>query len=208
MGTRPSLHYNDSYYSTRPVEHVTYEMIRGISYGSQWPSSSSVDSTSFMGKIRSRTGLTALDLPTEAEWEYACRAGTTTALNSGKNLTSDYGSCANLSAVGRNWYNQAQKNGRDVTTASGTNKVGCYTPNSWGLYDMHGNVREWCLDWSGTHSSDSVIDPKGASSGSYRVTKGGSCECSPFYCRSGSRTSIEPASLNGAIDVGLRLSLR
>ena len=207
MGTKPSMYNNSSYYSTRPVEHVTYEMIRGSSSGSQWPSSSAVDSTSFIGKIRSRSGLTTLDLPTEAEWEYSCRAGTTTALNSGKDLTSEY-NCSNMSALGRYWYNSAQQNGQSVTTASGTNKVGSYTPNSWGLYDMHGNVGEWCLDWQSSYETTSVTDPKGASSGSYRRIRGGNCGCSAMDCRSANRSSAEPASLNGAIHIGLRAAIR
>ncbi len=102
-------------------------------------------------------------LPTEAQWEYACRAGTTTALNSGKNLTSAY-ECPEVDEV--SWY---KYNSNDTTHQVGQKKL-----NAWSLYDMHGNVWEWCLDWYGDYSISAVTDPLGPSSGSYRVVRGGS----------------------------------
>ena len=139
--------------NTYPVHYVSYNMIRGSSNGAKWPSSSAVDSSSFMGKLRARTGLD-FDLPTEAQWEYACRAGTTT--------TYSYGNSANGNYM---WYTS--------NSSSKTHPVGTKTANPWGLYDMHGNVSEWCLDWSGTLTYGT--DPKGSSSGASRVVRGGSC---------------------------------
>jgi formylglycine-generating enzyme required for sulfatase activity len=109
------------------------------------------------------------DLPTEAQWEYACRAGTATALNSGKNLTGTE-TCANMAEVGRYVGNTSDgKGGYSQHT-----KVGSYLENMWGLYDMHGNVAEWCLDWWANNLGTSAkTDPKGATSGRYRLVRGG-----------------------------------
>ena len=94
-------------------------------------------------------------LPTEAEWEYACRAGTTTAYNTGAEINDSTG-----------WYN--------ANSGNRTHPVGEKPANAWGLYDMHGNVTEWCWDWFGAYSTANQTDPVGASSGSFRVRRGGS----------------------------------
>ena len=180
MGSNPSYYKGNA----RPVEYVSYNMIRGSSLGGKWPASSEVDATSFIGKIRAKTGLEEFDLPTEAQWEYACRAGTTTALNSGKNLTST-SSDANMAEVGRYYYNQSDgKGGYSQHTT-----VGSYKPNEWGLYDMHGNVWEWCLDWHNYANLPEATDPVGASSGSSRVYRGGCWSYNAYYCRSAYRGS-------------------
>ncbi|MDR3334417.1 MAG: SUMF1/EgtB/PvdO family nonheme iron enzyme [Treponema sp.] len=104
-------------------------------------------------------------LPTEAEWELACRAGTTTPFYTGNNITTNH---ANYN--GNNPYNNNAKGeyrGKTWTVGSGT-------PNPWGLYNMSGNVWEWCWDWYGGYSSSAQTDPLGASSGTYRVERGGS----------------------------------
>ena len=150
MGTRPSAFSNTVCYATRPVEKVSYNQIRGADLGKWWPQMNAVDEASVMGKLRAKTGR-LFDLPTEAQWEYACRAGTATALNSGKNLSQSTGVDANMAEVGRFYYNSgAYNNSYDYngsTDETGTAKVGSYMPNAWGLYDMHGNVGEFCLDW-------------------------------------------------------------
>ena len=176
MGNRPSYFNNSSYYSTRPVEQVSYYDIRENPANSDdpaadWPTNTEVNANSFMGKLRAKTGLSTFDLPTEAQWEYACRAGTTTALNSGYNLTSTE-SDPRMDEVGRYWYNGGSGYTQEGNTSVGTAKVGSYLPNAWGLYDMHGNVWEWCLDWSGAYPS-TVTDPPGPSSGSSRILRGG-----------------------------------
>ncbi|MBR4172224.1 MAG: formylglycine-generating enzyme family protein [Kiritimatiellae bacterium] len=131
-----------------------------------------ISSSSFISRLRSRTGLD-FDLPTEAQWEYACRAGTTTVYSYGDSADGDY-----------MWYN--------TNSSSQTHNVGTKLPNPWGLYDMHGNVQEWCLDWYGGLSSP-LIDPKGSSSGSYRVLRGGSWGSSSISCTSSKRSSNFPA---------------
>ena len=164
MGNTPSGYKGD----VRPVEQVSYNTIRGTVNGASWPAHNQVDANSFMGRLRSKVNM-LFDLPTEAQWEYACRAGTSTALNSGKNLLGEE-TCSNMAEVGRYCKNTGDgKGGYSQHTT-----VGSYLPNAWGLYDMHGNIAEWCLDWwkenLGTNPCE---DPQGGTTGSYRIVRGG-----------------------------------
>jgi len=127
-------------------------------------------------------------LPTEAEWEYAARAGTTTPFNTGNNLTT---SQANYD--GNYPYNNSEK----------TLPVGSFAPNARGLYDMHGNVWEWCSDWYGDYSTSAQTNPKGESSGSIRVLRGGSWRNDASYCRTANRNRSTPGFRRN--DVGFRL---
>ena len=182
--------WNRSYYQgdTRPVETVSYNDIRGTNEGSSWPKNHGVDEKSFLGRLRKRAG-NIFDLPTEAQWEYACRAGTTTALNSGKNLSKEY-ECNEMAEVGRYRYNREDNKGGYSYAHT---KVGSYLPNAWGLYDMHGNVYEWCLDWYEKDIGYAATDPKGPATGSYRVLRGGSWFEDADYCRSAYRDSYSPS---------------
>jgi formylglycine-generating enzyme required for sulfatase activity len=203
MGTWPSVFKNASYRNARPVEQVSYDDIRGSGAGSKWPATNAVDAGSFLGRLRTKTGLD-FDLPTEAQWEYACRAGTTTALNSGKNLTDIY-NCPNMAEVGRYWYNGGKDYSTGGDTSRGTAKVGSYKPNRWGLYDMHGNVYEWCLDWfQPTLGSSVQTDPRGAASGTDRARRGGSWGFSAGRWRSANRDGGNPPSGRYG-DLGFRL---
>ena len=161
-GSKPSYFSGD----TLPVEQVSWNMIRGDSTTYNWPGSANVDSSSFVGKLQARTGLN-LDLPTEAQWEYACRAGMTTTYYWGNSMDGNY--C---------WYSD--------NSSSTTHPVGTKTPNAWGLFDMSGNVWEWCLDRYGSLSSG-VTDPVGSSSGEGRLLRGGSWCDNADYCTSSCR---------------------
>jgi len=125
-------------------------------------------------------------LPTEAEWEYVCRAGTITAYNNGLDNTSCYDADPNLDPLA--WY--------DSNSGNMTHDVATKLGNSWGLYDMHGNVNEWCWDWydENYYSSSPSVDPRGPSSGSYNVVRGGAHQGSAALgCRSASRWYYLPA---------------
>ncbi len=113
-------------------------------------------------------------LPTEAQWEYACRAETKTRFCTGN-------SDENLSRAA--WW-RGNANGS-------THPIAEKTPNAWGLYDMHGNVWEWCADWYGQNLRDGT-DPAGAASGSLRVVRGGAWDCSAVFCRSAVRSGYSP----------------
>ncbi len=198
MGTRPSYFNNDEYYMTRPVEQISYDMIRGTSStaGAGWPAyGHAVDTSSFMGKLQARTGL-VFDLPTEAQWEYSCRAGTTTALNSGKNITNPTNEDSAMNEVGRYGSNGGKGSSQTCSTDNGTSKVGSYVSNAWGLYDMHGNVFEWCLDWYGTYTTSNTLveNPVGVITGADRIRRGGFWrDYYPKYCRSAYRDSRKPS---------------
>ena len=158
MGTNPSQFKGPQ----NPVEKVSW-----------------ADAVEFCGKLSAmpaeKTSGHVYRLPTEAEWEYACRSGTTTAYGFGDDASrlGDYG-----------WF--------DGNSDSKTHPVGEKKPNAWGLYDMHGNVWEWCQDWYGDYPSGSATDPTGATSGSFRVGRGGSWNNFARSCRSAYRNRSAP----------------
>ena len=139
-------------------------------------------------------------LPTEAEWEYAARAGTTTAFANGDiTYYSDMLECnfdSNLDVMG--WY---------CYNSSSTQSVAQKNPNVWGLYDMHGNVYEWCQDWYGTYPSSSVTDPTGPTNGSHRVVRGGCWDDIARHSRSAFRNSDPPDNRYNSLGFRIVLSL-
>jgi len=169
-----------------PMSDISYNDIRGSVQGANWPSSGTVDSTSFLGLLRNRTGLD-FDLPTEAQWEYACRAGTTTSYNLGFDLPSDNGPEI-WNFVMTNYIARCSRSGSAYPAFLTPSGVGIGYPNQFGLYAMHGNSNEWCLDWySANLGTASVVDPVGPSSGASRVCRGGSSTQFGQECRSASR---------------------
>ena len=186
-----------------PIGSISYDVIRGSSSGAWWPASSAVDASSFLGRLRAKTGLD-FDLPTEAQWEYACRAGTTTTYYWG-NAMDD--ACA--------WYKD--NSGSKWTYSEKIHPVGTKLPNAWGLYDMIGNVWEMCRDAS---SAGGVLaygtDPRGWGLefvGTYvdrrlsmmRVSRGGSGAVKSDCCTSSNREANFSSDSNSFR--GFRLSL-
>ena len=182
MGSNPSKFKG----SRNPVEQVSWE-----------------DAMAFCKKLTEREFLAGrlpagwrYTLPTEAQWEYACRAGTRSAFHYGNRLDSRM---ANFD--GNYPYGGASTGEyRNKTVA-----VGSFQSNAWGLYDMHGNVWEWCSDRYGDYPSGSVVDPTGARSGSVRVNRGGSWFSGARFCRSAIRYGNSPGVRGN--DLGFRLAL-
>lgn len=157
-----------------PVEKVSWE-----------------DVQKFIKKLNSMEGTDKYRLPTEAQWEYAARAGSATRFYTGD-------SEEDLSRAG--WYGSFDGSGN---SGGKTHPVGQKIPNAWGLYDMHGNVWEWVTDWMGAYPSGSVIDPVGPSTGSPRVARGGSYISYAKHCRSANRLLCVPGL--SIYDLGFRL---
>jgi formylglycine-generating enzyme required for sulfatase activity len=166
MGTNPSRFKGP----TNPVERVSWD-----------------DAVLFCRELSEKTRK-AFRLPTEAEWEYACRAGSKTRFSFG-----DSDSVFSYAWFGSN-------------SGGKTNPVGCTKPNAWGLYDMHGNVSEWCADWYGSYSSGASTDPQGAGSGGDRVVRGGSwLDDDSVYFRCAVRYNLAPSFRSH--DVGFRCAM-
>jgi formylglycine-generating enzyme required for sulfatase activity len=175
MGNNPSRFRGDRFTGdpNRPVETVSWE-----------------DVQTFISRLNAREGHTQYRLPTEAEWEYAARAGSTTAYCFGDDnrwFRRRLGEYA--------WYS--------ANAGGQTHPVGTRQPNAWGLYDMYGNVWEWMQDWYGEYAAGPVTDPQGPAAGSGRVIRGGSWGTGARICRSASRYNDAPGYRNGHL--GFRL---
>ncbi|MCE9606765.1 MAG: formylglycine-generating enzyme family protein [Planctomycetia bacterium] len=175
MGNNPSEYVGEK---NLPVESVSWD-----------------DCQKFIEKLREKEKR-PYRLPTEAEWEYACRAGTTTPFHFGETISTD----------------QANYNGKRVygTGKPGvhrkkTTPVGSFSANAFGLYDMHGNVFQWCQDWYDDYPPTEVTDPQGASKGEHRIMRGGCLIFFPEGCRSAFRFRREPSNRKNKI--GLRLCI-
>ena len=179
MGSNPS-HFKGS--GNLPVETVSWD-----------------DCQDFCRKLNdllARRGEQVLvRLPTEAEWEYACRAGTTTPFHFGATISTDQ---ANYDG------NYTYGNGRKGEYRKKTVPVSSFSPNAWGLYNMHGNVWEWCQDRYGAYPSGAQEDPTGPASGEYRVLRGGSWFSVPWFLRSAYRNRLRPDFRN--INFGFRVA--
>jgi len=192
-GEDPSYFKGD----TRPVETVNYVTITATN--------------GFFALLNEKTGLT-FGLPTEAQWENACRAGTETSLNNGTDLTTNDWD-PNLSKLGRysgDWKDNKVSQDYNQETVP----VGEYSPNAWGLYDMHGNVAEWCLDWIETsqiYNTDPVTDQVGSLTAIYATVRGGSYKALGNVCCSAARkfpAKNIPSNNSQAPQYGIRVFMQ
>ncbi len=172
LGGAPSRFAGDD----RPVEMVSWD-----------------DCQELCRKLSELDGLT-YRLPTEAEWERACRAGTAGPFSFGADLTTD----------------EANHDGRGPARSGAfrgeTTPVGSFPANAWGLYDMHGNVWEWCADWYGPYAEGHVTGPTGPREGEERVLRGGSWFNPPWSCRSATRYGADPATRSAHLGVRLAIT--
>ena len=166
MGSNPSWFKGKQ----RPVESVSWN-----------------DVIEFIEKVNGMKPELALRLPTEAEWEYACRAGTQTPFHTGDQITTDQA----------NYYGpEPYNNGKQGEYRGETMPVKSFSPNAWGLYQMHGNVREWCQDWFGPYPNQPEQDPQGPITGQSRVMRGGIWSLNGGYVRSACRDYGDPSVEN------------
>jgi sulfatase modifying factor 1 len=164
MGKNPS-HFKGE--KNLPVEMVSWD-----------------DCQEFIKKLREKDKK-AYRLPTEAEWEFACRAGTKTPFWFGDTISTDQANYDGDFIYG---------NGKKGVYREKTTPVDSFPANAWGLHDMHGNLWQWCQDWLGDYPQNDVIDPQGPNEGQYRVLRGGSWNFFPEHCRSAFRNGVEPGS--------------
>ena len=173
----------------RPVERVSWEMLRGSTGSYNWPANDhAVESGTFIYKLRNHTGIRSFDLPLEAQWEFACRAGCGNGIYTGKDIASSDGVAdVNMDEVAWNLGNCSQ-----------TQPVGRLQKNGYGLYDMLGNVWEWCLDSFQTDITgcDPNVGPVGLASDASRVSRGGGAGNWPKDCRIARRSSDSRTYVN------------
>ena len=174
---------NTAFAATRPADTIRYHDVRGQYVGTAWPVSRIVDADSFLGRLRLRSGMMGFDLPTCAQWEYACTAG-------------GNDPCDNLVGMARHRLEgqpsppqPSKRHPSGVGKDEGTAPVGSYHPNAWGFYDMFGNVAEWVrdhVDNSAVVSEGEIIDPPGPISGRQELRflyRGGGYREAAYFCK-------------------------
>lgn len=211
---------NDFYIGRYEITQAQYELVMGNNPASGYGGGSDYpvyyvswyDAASFCNRLSERIGYQKVynesnwefnmnakgfRLPTEAEWEYACRAGTSTRFSHGDVLECDDWYCTSCSIHDQYmWW--------CGNSGYQSHEAGLKLPNPWGLYDMHGNVGEWCQDWHGNYPSGNQVNPIGIVNGSFRVLRGGRWDLDAWACRSAFRARSWPGNPNGFRVVLLR----
>jgi sulfatase modifying factor 1 len=164
MGSNPSYFKGER---NLPVETVSWE-----------------DCQEFIKRLRAKDEK-PYRLPSEAEWEFCCRAGTATPFFFGDTLSADQANYDGQYTYG---------NGKKGVYREKTTPVCSFPANAWGLHDMHGNLGQWCQDWCGHFPKEDVVDPQGPEKGESRVLRGGSWDTTPHLCRSAFRRMFEPGT--------------
>ena len=201
-------------YPTRPVESVSWVDLRGSTY--VWPKDGHLVSDGFIKTLREHSGLNGFDLPTDAQYEFACRAGHGTALYDGKSVPNPGGEDSNVNKLARYYYNGGHQDGygsdswyadKNCTANNGTAKVGTYAQNDFGLYDMLGNVSEWTLDWyqESPLGYDVERGPETGNTSKTHVVRGGSYGEAPYAIRCAVRTDSYAGQTARTAFVGFRL---
>lgn len=185
----------------RPVENMSYGIIRG---SKSWPTDKhEVEDWTILGQMRAATKRYDFDIPLEAQWEFACRAGHETSLYSGEAFTQTnaekLGRCSSNGGIPPSGWPAS-----NVDTNSATAAVGTYQPNGWGLYDMLGNVQECCLDWyeEDVSSCDPELGPSSSTEGK-RVVRGANFNNGYTIMRSAWRGKMDPSA--AAVNTGMRV---
>ena len=171
-----------------------------------WDTASNTRADTLLARLNQKTGLGGFALPTEAQWEYACRADTQGVWADGSSW--DPGITENLPDTSENldslgWYSKNST----VSGATSVHQVATKAPNAWGLYDFHGNVWEWCSDWAADYSAEPIDDPTGPTTGEKRIRRGGSYSTAAFACRAATRNAQEEINKGNQLEAnGIRLA--
>ncbi|MDR3221321.1 MAG: formylglycine-generating enzyme family protein [Candidatus Accumulibacter sp.] len=195
MGSNPS----ESRGGERPVENVTW--FDAVRYGNARSAREGLEPAYAIDgeTVTWNQDANGYRLPTEAEWEYASRAGTTTPFNTGNTITDAQANFYNHYGYNNNSSGRVIGGSQGVTVA-----VSSFRANPWGLFDMHGNVAEWCWDWYGAYGATGPSDPTGPATGAYRVNRGGGWNDFPKHIRSAYRAATPPG--NRVFNIGFRLA--